>query len=465
MNVVFYNHAKRSNSTKLPTGGVTIPCVLKDGCSIISPVLEIKTATRPNYNYAYISEFGRYYYVDDWSYYRGLWSCSLNVDVLTSWRTQILDTEAFIEYSSSIYSNNIIDSRMMVSEQKFYKNWQEPEEDSWYSVEGCYILSIISTDANGYNGACAVYALTRSQLSQFSATITAQSFLDGVWESIKNSFNNPFEAIVSCRWIPFDYSRLSGEEKEIVVVYAASGVTAKLLTSNFVSRYFGTSIPSRTSTPDYTDVSPFVTGVLYLPFIGTVPIDLNAFYPENYLYINIICDVVTGDIVYTIGPDANFFVSTYSGNCATQIPLSNNMVDTLGMVASSSGIIGGIATTIVGIVKKDVKLISKGLGGAGIGSYGTARSAEVHTQTNGALSSRIGVHVQRTIELTLIRSVTIDDGNPARKEVIGLPCFGTHILGTASGYCQCSGASVSAPATDAELESINEIINSGFYIE
>ena len=67
MNVIFYSHLKRSNSTKLPSGGTEIACVLKDDCSVISPVLEIKTATLPDYNYAYIPDFGRYYYVNDWS--------------------------------------------------------------------------------------------------------------------------------------------------------------------------------------------------------------------------------------------------------------------------------------------------------------------------------------------------------------------------------------------------------------
>lgn len=465
MNVVFYNHAKRSNSTKLPTGGVTIPCVLKDDCSVISPVLEIKSATRPNYNYAYISDFGRYYYVDDWTYYRGIWSCSLTVDVLTSWRSHILNTTAYVEYSSSSYSNNIIDPRMMSSEEKLYTHWEEPAETALFNTNGCYILSIISTDANGYNGACAVYALTQSQLSQFSATITAQDFLDGVWEGIKNAFNNPFDAIVSCRWIPFDYSMLSGEEKEIIVVYAGIGVNGKLLTSNFVISNIGTAIPSRIATKNYTDVAPFVTGVLYLPFVGTVPLDLNAFYPSNYIYMKIVCDVVTGDLVYTLGQSAEFFVSTYSGNCATQIPLSNNMVDSLGMVASSGGIIGGLATTVAGIVKKDPSLISKGLGAAGLGTYGTVRSAEVHTQTNGAISSRVGAHVQRTIELVLIRSTVPDSTGTERKETIGLPCFRTNLLGTLSGYCQCSSASVSAPATDNELALINDYLNNGIYIE
>ena len=465
MDVKFYHHNKRNNSTKLPTGGETISCILKDECSIITPILELKLASRPNYNYAYIEDFGRYYYVSDWNYYKGIWTCSLKVDVLTSWRTQILDTKAFVEYSSSNYDKSITDNRMNVSEHKIYENWQEPEENSWFSANGCYILSIISTDANGYNGACAVYALTQEQLAQFSANITAQDFLDGVWEGIKNAFNNPFDAIVSCRWIPFDYSSLNGSEKEIVIVYAESGVYGKLLNSNFMSRSFGTAIPFRTITPDFTDLPPFVTGVLYLPFIGTVPLDLSAFYPANYLYINMKCDVVTGDLVYTISPSATFFISTYSGNCATQIPLSNNMVDSLGMAASTSGIIGGLATTIAGIIKKDPKLLTKGLGAVGLGSYGTARSAEVHTQTNGSLSSRIGAHVQRTIELALIKNVTLDNYGENRKEIIGLPCFTTNRLGTLTGYCQCSGASVSAPASDGELETINAIINNGFYIE
>ena len=465
MDVIFYTHNKRNNSLKLPTEGNTIPCVLKDSTSITAPVLELKTATRPIYNYAYISDFGRYYYVKEWTYNKGIWICYLTVDVLTSWRSNILNTTAYVEYSSSLYSNSIMDPRMMSSEEKFYTHWEEPEESAVFNTNGCYILSIISTDANGYNGACAVYALTQSQLSQFSATITAQGFLDGVWEGLKNIFNNPFDAIVSCRWIPFDYSMLSGEEKEIVVVYAGSGVNGKLLTNNFVTTNFGTAIPSRTETKDYTDVAPFVTGVLYLPFVGTVPLDLNAFYPSNYVYIKIVCDVVTGDLVYTLGQSAEFFVSTYSGNCATQIPLSNNMVDSLGMVASSGGIIGGLVTTVAGIVKKDPSLISKGLGATGLGTYGTVRSAEVHTQTNGAISSRVGAHVQRTIELVLIRSIVPDSTGTGRKETIGLPCFRTNLLSTLSGYCQCSGASVSAPATDNELALINDYLNSGIYIE
>ena len=462
MNVVFYNHAKRNNSTKLPSGGTEIACVLKDDCSVISPVLEIKTATRPNYNYAYISDFGRYYYVNDWSYNRGVWSCTLSVDVLTSWRSNILGTTAFVEYSTSNYSMDYTDTRIMSTQEKEISFSETPASLSPFSSTGCYILSVISTDANGYNGACAVYAMTQSQLAEFSATITADSFLDGIWAGLKNSF----EAIVSCRWIPFSVDSLSGSNKNIIITYADSGVQGKLLTSNFKSLGVSMNLPRLGTDASFLDISPFASATLYLPFIGTVPLDIDAYYKSSTFSINMHCDVVTGDIVYTVGSSFSAFTSTYSGNCSTQIPLSNNAPDSLGMIASSSGVIGGIVSAVSGIATKSTKLIAQGLGAAGIGTVGSLKSAEVHTQTNGALSSRIGSKISLTIKIVVMRSKVLETVQGAgRIAAIGLPCYQTLKLSTLSGYCQCSGASVSAAATDTELETINELVNSGIYIE
>ena len=466
MQVVFYNHEKRSNSTKLPTGGTEIACVLKDDCSVVSPVLELKTDGYPTYNYAYISDFARYYYVSDWRFNRGLWSCTLSVDVLTSWRTDIRATTAFVEYSSSNYSMDYTDDRIMSTQEKEISVSETPASLSPFSSTGCYILSVISTDANGYNGACAVYAMTQSQLAEFSATITANSFLDGIWEGIKNSFNNPFEAIVSCRWIPFSVDSLSGSNKNIIITYADSGVQGKLLTSNFKSLGVSMNLPRLGTDASFLDVSPFVSATLYLPFIGTVPLDIDAYYKSSTFSINMECDVVTGDIVYTVGSSFSAFTSTYSGNCSTQIPLSNNAPDSVGMITSTSGVIGGIVSTVSGIATKNPKLIAQGIGAAGIGTVGSLKSAEVHTQTNGALSSRIGSKIALTIKIVVMRSKVLETVQGAsRIAAIGLPCYKTLKLSTLSGYCQCSGASVSAAATDTELDTINNLVNSGIYLE
>lgn len=466
MNVQFYIHNKRNNSLKLPTDAVTISCVLKDNCSVTSPVLELKTDAYPAYNYAYIADFNRYYYVNDWTYYRGIWSCNLSVDVLTSWRGNILGTTAFVEYSTSNYSIDYTDNRIMSTQEKEISVSEIPSDLTIFDSTGCYILSVISTDANGYNGACAVYALTQSQLAEFSATITANSFLDGIWEGIKNSFNNPFEAIVSCRWIPFSVDSLSGSVKSILITYADTGVQGKLLTSNFKEQSFSLNLPRLEATASFLDTSPFVSATLYLPFVGTVELDIDAYYKSNTFSVEMKCDVVTGDIIYTVGSTFYAFTSTYSGNCSTQIPLSNNSVDSIGMVTGSSGVIGGIVSTVVGIVTKNPKLVATGSGAVGMGTIGSIKSAEVHTQTNGALSSRIGAKIPLTLRVVTMRSKVLESVKGANRiSTIGLPCYKTLKLSTLSGYCQCSGASVSATATNTELEAINEFLNSGIYIE
>lgn len=466
MNVQFYVHNKRSNSLKLPVDGVTISCVLKDNCSVTSPVLELRITEYPSYNYAYIPDFGRYYYVNDWTYNRGLWSCSLNVDVLTSWRTNILDTTAFVEYSTSNYSMDYTDNRIMATQEKEISVTQMPVELSPFNSTGCYILSVISTDANGYNGACAVYALTQSQLAAFSAIITAQDFLDGIWEGIKNAFNNPFEAIVSCRWIPFSVDDLSGTVKNMYITYADTGVQGKLLNSNFIGHSFSMLLPRLGTNPTFLDTSPFVSATLYLPFIGTVQLDIDAYYKSDTFSIDMKCDVATGDIVYTVGSSFLAFTSTYSGNCSTQIPLSNNTTDSFGVITGTTGVIGGIVSTVVGIAAKNPTLIATGLGAAGVAAVGTVKSAEVHTQTNGAISSRIGAKISLAIQIVVMRSKVLETvQSTSRIATFGLPCYKTLQLSTLNGYCQCDGARVTAPATDTELESINELVNSGIYIE
>ena len=110
--------------------------------------------------------------------------------------------------------------------------------------------------------------------------------------------------------------------------------------------------------------------------------------------------------------------------------------------------------------------MATGIGTAGMGTIGSIKSAEVHTQTNGALSSRIGAKIPLTIRVVTMRSKVLEAVKGANRiSAIGLPCYKTLKLSTLSGYCQCSGASVSATATDTELETINDFLNSGIYIE
>ena len=89
MTVYLTNTTKKHNSTLIPPEGRRVPCMLKEGSSIINPMLIFDRANVDHqYNYVYIPDFGRRYFVDDIIYdgARIYYRCS--VDVLASYKSE-----------------------------------------------------------------------------------------------------------------------------------------------------------------------------------------------------------------------------------------------------------------------------------------------------------------------------------------------------------------------------------------
>ena len=77
ISVNMYTFSKYANSTEQPAGaGTSFDCVLKDTSGVINPTIALKLDMSFNvsaYNYAYIPDFERYYFVREWTWERGLW--------------------------------------------------------------------------------------------------------------------------------------------------------------------------------------------------------------------------------------------------------------------------------------------------------------------------------------------------------------------------------------------------------
>lgn len=73
--------------------------LLKRDTSILRPVLLINSVQNIyNYNYMYISEFGRYYFIDDIrSVNNNMWEISAHVDVLETYSAEILANTAVLK--------------------------------------------------------------------------------------------------------------------------------------------------------------------------------------------------------------------------------------------------------------------------------------------------------------------------------------------------------------------------------
>lgn len=109
---LYVNNSPVEKIGKNLTGSHTISDVLlKRDTSILRPVLLVNSAQDIfTFNYMYISEFSRYYFIDDIrSVHDNLWEISAHVDVLETYKITILANEAVIKRQTQKYNTYLND--------------------------------------------------------------------------------------------------------------------------------------------------------------------------------------------------------------------------------------------------------------------------------------------------------------------------------------------------------------------
>lgn len=100
MKITFYNSTSekiRVDKTDYLGQATDLNGTLRDNSSIITPIIEVGFVGFPTYNYCYIEEFQRYYFIDDIvATNNGLWEVYMTVDVLMSFKSQIYDLKPII---------------------------------------------------------------------------------------------------------------------------------------------------------------------------------------------------------------------------------------------------------------------------------------------------------------------------------------------------------------------------------
>lgn len=116
MDIVLYvNSSEKQAINKTISSGETLTGALRDESSVINPSFLIQHTNPSGYNYCYISEFGRYYFITDIVSVRtDLWRINCTVDVLMSFKTQILNLDVTV---SDVSSGEFPDETYMNGEQ------------------------------------------------------------------------------------------------------------------------------------------------------------------------------------------------------------------------------------------------------------------------------------------------------------------------------------------------------------
>ena len=111
MKIEFYKNSSEKNKIgKFLSSVLTLNGNLRDECSITSPSILVEATSLVDYNYCYIPEFKRYYFISDITSVRNnLWRVSLKCDVLESFKKDILNLSCIVDKQQNQSYSNYID--------------------------------------------------------------------------------------------------------------------------------------------------------------------------------------------------------------------------------------------------------------------------------------------------------------------------------------------------------------------
>ena len=490
MTVDFYKtFSKRINSTKQPGVSDTYTshtCYLKENTSMHDPVLKLKT-TEYGYEYAKITwgtggPIKYYFVVDVISVTNDIVEYHLTEDVLATYKTEVGATQAHILYSSHAtdYDPMIIDPRINVKNEKgsnvykcstpvFDTSALDPTQKTPH-----YLLTVLNNQYSASTGFSTTYAVNESGMEEIRAW-----FCDtNVWQSFQNYFGgNPLDGIIDCKWVPYGIP-YSGTTSQIWIGNITNGTGGHAFTTD---RVFGmNTYPIINNTyqvgvnlryDDFRAIEPYTSGTIYLPGFGNLDMNMGEWCGEQWMDIETIIDVISGDITYFLKRHStNKIVQTVRCNVAVRCPIGHITSDSNGVMAGIGQMVGGTAALVGGVAAAGATggaslAIAGGVGSIIAGAANTILSQNKHsTSVAGNVGGRTSIYAPYIIHTEFSVNTEIPDG-VIYKQLLGRPCNGCRTISALTGYVQCDRASVSGSMNGKEKEEINTFLNSGFYYE
>lgn len=466
MQAIFYQFAKRTNSTKRPSGGQEFGIDLKAPCNIIDPEIKIATQSDPTgFNYCYLPTFSRYYWVKNWTYSDGLWKASLTVDTLASYRDQIGNSTEYVTRSSAQYDGTISDGLYPASAkvQSVTTAFQGGFAETISG--GFFVIGFIAKAANSI-GAITYAVMTPTNAKKLSAKLlTDVSYLSidntEISDSLTKVLFNPYQYIVSCNYFPFDIAKITAHlplVSSVDVGWWSIDVPCWILgeDNNKLTKSVSVSIPKHpqaVSRGGYCNASPYTDYTIFLQPFGVIPLDASKLWGAVTLSIQYMVDLFTGDSILRIFTDSNQLVHETTAKLGVPIQLSNITFD----VPSGGGLLQtGIAAAFGGI---QAALTGGSFSDVGNGILNAAQATNADVASKGATGSTIAFD---SVPYMVARfKILTDDNNTDH----GRPLCKRAQISTIPGYIMVDDPDIALTATAEEIDSVKSYMKNGFFYE
>lgn len=363
MNVWFYRFSKRNNSTLEPSEEnkqYSIDCILRQSTSILNPVIILDKTYNGVVmcNYVKIPQWNRYYFITDIVSSDDMWIVSLSLDVLASYRNDILSSNQYVLRASKIYNELLVDNmyptrggrsciRTFVDTQNDV--YRKPHKSNTWSVErnyfsldyaiGGYIVGIVSNNSSGVT----YYGFTRTDFVNFVSSILTlrPSDITDTSDGLKKILFDGLQYIVSVKWFPVLPGTISENYVSSISIGGYDISVPQQRVFDLKDRiiedfYFTVSLPSHPEknidNKEYLAFSPYSEYNLYFQPFGDIPIDTTKFYIINDNRIKVMwsVDYATGHSNLKITDvDGSRIIYTTTSTIGVELPLSGVTIKSL----------------------------------------------------------------------------------------------------------------------------------------
>lgn len=470
------------------------------------------------YNYAFIPDMDRYYWIKDIRYELGTWVFDLSIDVLASWKNTIGSSSEYVLRAASEKDTNVIDT--------FYptKNHIDAEtQEASFSLYGgnglslnpCYLLSVVGPNhqADAIDHKTSMLASTTYYvLSEGDLELLCYAMMDNVnvfdiqtselSYALQKQLINPYQYLVDCKLIPWtpDLVRDAGtpnptprtvsliplgfNQLEIngswyisrIPTVGLATTDAAGLVSHFSNTIHVTKNPLTSTVGNWVNHSPFSKYSIFVEPFGEIPIpdeitmlsDAPAYGSVNTFPIvfDVTCDAVEGTVrlelqSYNVNAGQTvdyipFYTNTVKVGCS--IPLFRTQQN----ITGAAGALAGAGLSAVG------GAIAGGLGILGGAFKGAASimsgtdSAMPSLVSNGSMGSLMDNFANLARPRIVKKFASFVDFNNADN---GSPLCKIKTLHNLSGFIKCQDAHFASAGTEDENHMVTDYLNGGFFYE
>ena len=471
--VNFYQFSKKENSTARPTGSPTpYQCTIIDSSGIISPTIQLNmglVSDPSNLNYCYIPNFGRYYYVREWIFANRLWTASLQVDVLATYRSEIGSANLYVLRAGNEYDGRVVDMLYPTKVNPTFA--RTTKETPWEMLgSGTYIVGIVSRE--GVAGSVNYYALSTTGMQNLLSGLmddvitTGNDFdLSEASKGLQLSLVDPIQYIKSAVFIPIPFGDYPGISTPGIVVYnwpivVGSG-QCKLLAT--VSRTYTYEFalqkhPQTNSRGSYVNCAPYTVITLSFPPFGVIEIDPSAISGINTLDVSVKIDLFTGVGILRVWA-GDTLLNRIESQIGVPVQLSQVTRDYMGAFNNIMSAGQNVANSIGSFMTGNIGGGVSGIIGATAGIGNAAASMVPRSNTVGSGGAFAQLYENPRLDFQFFEIV---DDDPTHN---GRPLCKVRTPATLGGYMIIQDGDVSTTGTLEENREIKRYLETGFYYE